>query len=235
MPEPLLTIVPARGGSKGLPGKNSKQLGDAPLLAWSYLAWREAGLPGQCWLSTEDEDLVRIGREVGMNVPFARPAILATDSATTIDVALHALDHYSTQFGGDPSWLLILQPTSPLRPPSVLREAWSRAISDDDLDGVVGVKAIYRSLSTLFDFDENGFIHPLSDAGKESRRQDARPLMTPNGALYLLRASALRREKTSVPKQTIGIVMNSIISIDIDDASDWTLAASIVDCGFAWR
>lgn len=228
----LLSVIPARAGSKGLPGKNARILGDAPLFVWSYLAWRAAELPGHCWLSTDDEELARLGREAGLDVPFLRPAELASDEATALDVALHALDAYRESHGHDPEWFLLLQPTSPLRPADVLARAWEAAQSTE-ADALLGVKTIYRSLATLYHAD--GFLSPVASVDRETRRQDVRPIVTPNGALYLVRTEVLRRDRTFVPPRTIAVPMDAIGSIDIDDATDWALAESVVRCGRSWR
>lgn len=234
MSEPLLTVIAARGGSRGLPGKNARPLGDLPLFAWSYLAWREASLPGLCWLSTDDEELAQMGRGLGLDVPFLRPSELATDDATALDVALHALDHHREIFGSDPEWYLLLQPTSPLRPPGLLLEAWQRAQADP-ADAILGVKTLYRSLATLYRSDDRGALTPLEKTPAESRRQDVAPLLTPNGALYLVRSAVLRRDRTFVPERTLAMPMDAIVSIDIDDATDWMLAEAVVTHGGSWR
>jgi len=192
-------------------------------------------LPGRCWLSTDDDSLVALGRQVGIEVPFIRPAALATDRASAVDVALHALDHFSATTGADPQWLLLLQPTSPLRPPAVLAAAWKLAQSERRLDAILGVKAIHRSPSTLYYADDDDVLTPLSGEESESRRQDVRPLLTPNGALYLIRTEVLRRDRTFVPRGTVGFRMDSLVSIDIDDSTDWSLAESVVASGASWR
>lgn len=234
MDDSLLTIIAARAGSKGLPGKNARRLGDAPLFVWSFLAWREARLPGRCWLSTDDETIAELGRDAGIEAPFRRPAELASDEARAVDVAMHAMDFHRERFGRDPEWYLLLQPTSPLRSPQTLRNAWQWAQAAN-ADAFLGVKTIYRSLASLYHADGNGVLEPMARVSRESRRQDVRPILTPNGALYLIRSEALRRERTFVPPRTIAIAMDAIASIDIDDATDWTLAESIVRSGASWR
>ena len=175
-----------------------------------------------------------MGREVGMDVPFLRPTELASDEATALDVALHALNHHKAAFGTDPEWYLLLQPTSPLRPPSVLTQAWQRAQSTS-ADAILGVKVLYRSLATLYHANEEGELVPLERNHAETRRQEVRPLLTPNGALYLIRSAVLRREQTFVPKGTVAFQMDAMVSIDIDDSSDWTVAESVVANGASWR
>lgn len=169
-----------------------------------------------------------------MDVPYLRPSALASDEATALDVALHALDHHKNMFGADPEWYLLLQPTSPLRPPAVLTEAWRRAQSAS-ADAILGVKTIYRSLSTLYRSNEEGELTPLEKKSGETRRQDVRPLLTPNGALYLIRSAVLRRERTFIPERTLAFPMDSMVSIDIDDAIDWAMAESVVAHGAGWR
>jgi N-acylneuraminate cytidylyltransferase/CMP-N,N'-diacetyllegionaminic acid synthase len=232
----LLVLVPARGGSKGLPRKNARRLGDLSLLGWTVEAVRAAGLSGALWLSTDDQEIAEIGRAAGLDVPFLRPAELATDAASAVAVALHALDHYAAIRGQAPNTLMLLQPTSPFRRPESLRDAVGLLASDHTLDAVLGVKPIYRTLATLYHEDDAQRIHPVaSEASALTRRQDVRPLLTACGALYLVRCAALRRENTFVPARTRALPMDQLASIDIDDPLDWAIATAVAAAGISWR
>lgn len=235
MTRSLLALVPARGGSKGLPRKNARRLGDLPLLGWTAEAARASGAGGALWLSTDDEEIAAIGREVGLEVPFLRPAELSTDEAGAVGVALHALDRYAATHGGDPDDLLLLQPTSPFRPPAAIAEARARLEREPALDAVLGVKAIYRTLSTLFHAADDMRLAPVAAVERATRRQEVRALYTPNGALYLIRTTALRRERTFFPERTAGLLLDEIASIDIDHPTDWAIAEAVAAAGITWR
>lgn len=232
----LLIVIPARGGSKGLPRKNARTLGDTPLLGWTAEAIRHSGLDAHCLLSTDDAEIAAIGACVGLEAPFLRPEALATDQAGAVDVALHALDWLEAARGIRADALMWLQPTSPFRPPAMLTQAVQHLQNDADLDAVVGVKSIYRTLGTLFCADAHGRLAPVQRQDAETtRRQEVRPLLTPNGALYLIRSAVLREHRSFFPPRSHGIVMDQIASHDIDDPTDWAMAEALVAAGLAWR
>ena len=233
----LLIVIPARGGSKGLPRKNALKLGDLPLLGWTAAAVRQAGLDNsQCLLSTDDPELAAIGADVGLDAPFLRPTELATDQAGAVDVALHALQWLGESRGVRAEYLLWLQPTSPFRPPESLVQALQLLQETPTLDAVIGIKPIYRSLGTLFGQDDGGQLEPLARQTEEiTRRQDVRPLFTPNGALYLIRSAVLREQRSFFPPRSRGLVMDQIAGLDIDDPTDWAMAEALVAAGLTWR
>ncbi|MBI5461115.1 MAG: acylneuraminate cytidylyltransferase family protein [Gammaproteobacteria bacterium] len=233
----LLIVIPARGGSKGLPRKNARNLGDLPLLGWTAEAVRRAGLDNvHCVLSTDDAEIAAIGATVGLETPFLRPAELATDQAGAVDVALHALDWLESTRDIRAEYLLWLQPTSPFRPPALLTQAVQHLHNDAALDAIVGVKSIYRTLGTLFCADADGQLAPVQRQAEEiTRRQEVRPLVTPNGALYLIRSAVLRAQRSFFPPRSHGLVMDQIASHDIDDPTDWAIAEALVAAGLTWR
>lgn len=233
----LLIIIAARGGSKGLPGKNIKQLGDLPLIAWTSMAVKESSLQhATTILSTDDLQIANVGKQCGLQVPFVRPTTLATDEASAIDVVLHALDWFKVQHGHDAKLVMWLQPTSPFRPPHILDDAYN-AITTRDIDAVIGVKTIQRSLQTLFYLNDNsGYIEPFKNSGEVvSRRQAVKTCYTPNGAMYVIRSEVLRREMSFYPTKTHPLIMNSVQSHDIDNPMDWTIAQAMHAHGLSWR
>lgn len=232
----VLIVVAARGGSKGLPRKNTRLLGDIPLLDWTAQAVRAAALDeAVCLLSTDDPEIAGIGRNIGLDVPFMRPAELATDEATAESVALHALDWVSSNRGIQPDAVMWLQPTSPFRPPSSLSAAVA-LLRAGDFSGVIGVKPVYRTLRTLFHADERMALVPVDQRTElTTRRQAQGPLFTPNGALYLVSATELRSAGSFFTARCGGIAMDQIASLDIDDAIDWNIAEAVAAAGFTWR
>jgi len=232
----VLVVVPARGGSKGLPRKNSRILGDIPLLGWTAEAVRKAGLDGPCCLlSTDDAEIAQIGHGVGLSVPFMRPANLADDEATAESVALHALDWLAAERGINPSAVMWLQPTSPFRDPQSLKKAVAM-LESGACPGVIGVKPVYRTLKTLFYGNATMTLAPVDVAAETAnRRQAVQPLYTPNGALYLVRTDVLRETSSFFPQGSSGIAMDQIASIDIDDPVDWAIAEAVAAAGLTWR
>lgn len=232
----LLIVVPARGGSKGLPRKNARMLGDLSLLGWTAQAIQQSRLqPAACILSTDDAEIAALGRGAGLDVPFVRPAAIASDSASASSVALHALDWLQQERGKSAAYVMWLQPTSPFRPPLTIARAYE-LINTGATDAVVGVKAIHRSPDTLFHLGDDGALTSLGDSvSAVTRRQKVQPLYTPNGAMYLVRTRVLREQNTFFPLRALGVPMNAIESHDIDDASDWAIAQALVQAKLVWK
>jgi CMP-N,N'-diacetyllegionaminic acid synthase len=232
----LLIVIPSRGGSKGLPGKNIKPLGGMPLLGWTVTAIKQSGLsPAATILSTDSDEIAAIGQELGLTVPFLRPNDLATDEAVAVDVALHAIDWFESEYGTAPEFIMWLQPTSPFRPPEKILEAF-RLLIEHQADAVLGVKSIHRTLQTLFHRNPDNLLTPLLTGDTvTTRRQEVNPIYTPNGAMYLLRSEVLRSEKSFFPSRSLPLIMDKIESLDIDNPIDWDLAESIVSAGKTWR
>lgn len=235
MPIQTLIIIPARSGSKGIPDKNIKLLGDKPLLAWTAKAILQANL-SNCLaiLSTDSPLYAKIGSDAGLNVPFIRPADCSNDYASALTVVDHALQWFEGEHHYLPEQVMWLQPTSPFRSPAIIRQALDM-MANQQADGVIGCKEIHRDLTTLFE-THNSFLAPLSkNQAIQTRRQEVQPLLTPNGAMYLCRTSILQEKRSFYAERTLPLVMNSIMSLDIDTLTDWAIAeafaqANIFDC-----
>lgn len=212
-----LALIPARAGSRGLPGKNLRDLGGKPLIAWTIEAALRAGVADRVVVSTDGEKIAQIAREFGADVPWLRPAHLATDEATTLDVVLHALADL-----GEYDWLLLLQPTSPLRTSGDIQAAGEKR---EGADAVVSV-CPGKALPLLRYENQDGFLTPLTDM-EATRRQDMPTPWLLNGAIYWVQTEALRRERSFLPARTRPYVMPISRSVDIDDEDDWTVAEAI--------
>lgn len=222
-----LVVIPARGGSKRLPGKNLAKLAGRSLLAWTAEALAAAGLPGErCLLTTDDPAIAAEGRRLGWLVPWLRPAELATDTATTLDAVLHALDWWRLETGRDPDVTLLMQVTSPFRDPADVRRALDRLEAEPAIDAVISTVDLHRTPATLFLPTPTG-LQPLGGAGQGH-------VLTPNGSFYAIRTATLRRERTFFPARLAAITMDPMRSLDIDTAADLAAAealASRAHCG----
>ncbi len=228
----LLILVPARAGSKGLPGKNLKSLGGLPLLAWTARTIAASGVGARAVLTTEDSEIAAVGRAHGLETPFLRPADLASDTASMVDVVEHAVGWMEREGGFVASAVMLLQPTCPFRKPERIRQAVD-LLALPGTEGVIGVKGIDRSLSVMYQEGPDGALAPLAPWDERTRRQDVRPLLTPNGTLYLTTRESLARHRRLFPPRLRGLVTDHIEGIDIDTPEDWALAEAVVAAGLA--
>ncbi|HEX9648801.1 MAG TPA: acylneuraminate cytidylyltransferase family protein [Alphaproteobacteria bacterium] len=212
----LLIVVPARGGSKRLPGKHLRPLCGRNLLAHADTAIGEAALDAPVVLSTDDAAIAAEGRRLGWLVPFVRPRHLSGDDSASVDMLLHALDAFGRSAGYAPELVMLLQVTSPLRPAATLAEAVALLEARADADAVVGVRALERTPQTVFRLGADGFLAPAG--------ADSAPLYTPNGALYVIRTEIVRRRRSLFPERTLPVVMDARASLDIDTELDWRMA-----------
>lgn len=216
-----LVVIPARGGSKGLPGKNIKKLMDKPLIHYTIEAARTLFSDEQIIVSTDDLDIKSCAEQTGLNVPFIRPAELATDTASTIEVLLHALKvSEANQYV--PDALILLQPTSPLRNSKHIKEAMN--LFNETIDMVVSVKETESNpYYVLFEENENGFLKK-SKAGNFNRRQDCPKVWEYNGAIYIINVQSLKNVGHLNFEKVMKYEMKKEHSVDIDTEMDWMIA-----------
>lgn len=224
----VLGVITARGGSKGIPGKNLKLLGGRPLIAYTIDAARQSGALDRLILSTDDPAIAEVGRSMGCEVPFIRPADLALDQTPHLPVMQHAVEWLAANDGYRPDLVLILQPTSPLRRAEHVREAVSLA-QTSGADSVVGVSAVpvhYHPLRTLR-VDPDGtavlFVSGKSVRHRDKRRQDLPPVWAMNGAIYVFRTGTLFDPEPSLfGERSVAYPMPHPSGLSIDDPDDWT-------------
>lgn len=221
--EDILVVIPARGGSKGLPGKNIKMLCGKPLISYSIDVARAITSDENICVSTDDQKIINTVENYGLKVPFVRPAEFATDTATTNDVLLHALDFYDKQ-GKHFSKLLLLQPTSPLRKVCEVKEAIE--LYRDDLDMVVSVTKSHAP-AVLCNDNEQGFLELVYNKNAAGR-QSLPTFYEFNGAIYVINTKSLRQKGLSGFTKRLKYVMPKESSVDIDDMWDFTLIESII-------
>lgn len=230
MADNILYVIPARGGSKGIPGKNIKPLAGRPLIAYSIDAARQvANDTADICVSTDDPRIAAVAEAEGIKVPFLRPAELATDSCGTYEVLIHALDFYRSKGKGYDT-LVLLQPTSPLRTADDVRAALS--LYTPDIDMVVSVKeAATNPYYNAYEADDDGFLHISKGDGHYTRRQDAPPVWEYNGAVYVINVASLRKQKLGEFKRRRCYVMDASRSVDLDTPLDWAIAEAIMSKG----
>jgi CMP-N-acetylneuraminic acid synthetase len=220
----VLGLVVARGGSKGLPRKNVLPLGGRPLIAWTVEAARGARSLTRAIVSSEDAEILERAREAGGETPFVRPAALATDTASSLDVALHALDWLAAHESQHPDVLVLLPATAPMRRARHIDEAVTTLLGDATLEAVVAVTDPDYPPYWMLTVTAGRLAWLFPEGGKAERRQDLPTAFRPNGAIYAIRTAALRAQRTFYPRVTAPYVMPRAESVNIDSALDFRLA-----------
>lgn len=219
----ILALIPARGGSKRLPGKNIRILGDKPLIVWSIDVAKD--IPEICdiLVSTDDPAIAAVCSDAGAYVPWLRPAELATDTASSVDVALHALDWYEAE-KGVVDGLLLLQPTSPFRTQESVRKG-IELFRGNSQQPVVGVSSCRDHPMWTFSMEGDYLVPFMQEHGLGKRSQDLPAAYVVNGSFYLISPEELRVRRAFVGVKTIPLLIDSPQeSLDIDTEWDWLVA-----------
>lgn len=220
-----LVIIPVRGGSKGVPRKNIKFLGGKPLVQYTIEAAREVFPDDLICVSTDDKEIKNVVEKLGLAVPFLRPAELATDTAGSYEVLLHAISHYE-QLGYFPDTVILLQATSPFRTGEHLNTAL--ALFDETCEMVVSVKATKANPYYMLREENNeGWIVKSKD-GNFFRRQDCPAVYELNGAIYIMHTDALKSKSLSEFTKVRKYLMDERSSHDIDSMVDWMVAEALL-------
>lgn len=221
----VLVIIPARGGSKGIPRKNIKPFNGKPLIYYTLDCARAVCSDENICVSTDDDEIISVVEQYGLKVPFVRPAELATDTAGTYEVLLHALDYYEKQ-GKHYDVVLLLQNTSPFRTAVHVKEALK--LYTPAVDMVVSVKECAANpYYCVFEEDAEGFLHVSKGDGTIIRRQDAPKVYEYNGAIYIINPDSLKHQHMHQFKKRVKYVMDEMSSFDLDTMTDWKIAEMI--------
>lgn len=221
-----LVIIPARGGSKGIPHKNIKPLNGKPLIHYTIDVARGVAKDEDICVSTDDPDIIKCVEDYGLKVPFVRPAELATDTAGTYEVLLHALDFYEKQ-GRHYDVVLLLQNTSPFRTAEHVKEALK--LYRKDVDMVVSVnKTKTNPYYNCFEEDSDGFLKKTLASTMLTRRQDAPITYEYNGAIYVMNAEKLKAMHYGKFTKIVKYVMDELHSVDLDTMLDWKYAEFVI-------
>lgn len=224
----ILGLIPARGGSKGIPGKNSKLLAGRPLLAHTVSAALQAKNLDAVVFSSEDDNLIDIAKEYGAQVPFVRPAHLATDQASSLSVVQHALNFYKEQ-GKPYDAVCLLQVTTPFRTSQEIDKAIS-VFKAEQTDALVSVQEVPHAYNPHWVFTEQQQGR-LSLATGESeiigRRQDLPPAYIRDGAIYITKTSVVLDQNSLYGQSLSYVVGDPIRYVNIDGPEDWAKAQQI--------
>lgn len=230
----VLAVIPARGGSKGLPGKNIRMLCGKPLIAWTIEKARKSRQLDVVLVSTDSPEIADVARQYGAIVPFLRPPALATDYASTYDVIRHALEHYREEEGREFEYVVLLEPTSPLREDDdidrILQALDARA---DECDAIVSVGEVAEHPSIMKRL-VGGRIEPFCpELAQTTRRQDNAPAYFPFGVAYIAKTSALLKENTFHTRRCMSFQIKRYQNYEIDDMYDFLCVESVMK--HEWR
>lgn len=224
----VVGIIPARGGSKAIPKKNVASLAGRPLIAWTITAALCSPALNRVIVSTDDAKIAEVAQQWGAEVPFLRPAELAQDDTSGIEPVLHAVRWLDEHEGYRPDYVMVLQPTSPLRTAEDIEAAMQLA-RERQADGVVSVCSVHQHPCWMKRITEDGRLTdflPLDSA--YTCRQDLPPVYALNGAIYLARREVLLERQTFYTDRTYGYIMPPERSLDIDTPWDLHLADLIL-------
>lgn len=223
----ILALIPARGGSKRLPGKNTRMLGGKPLIVWSIEVIKD--IPEICdiLISTDDIDISEVCKESDVLLPWLRPAELATDTASSVDAAIHALDWYETEKGAVDG-LLLLQPTSPFRSRDTICKG-IQLFFKYGLETVLGVSPTHAHPMWAMKMEDNYLVPLMQENGLSVRSKELPIAYAVNGSFYMISPEKLRAERSFVGEKSIPLFIESPQeALDIDTLWDFKLAESML-------
>lgn len=224
----ILALITARGGSKRLPGKNIRSLGGKPLIVWSIDAAKNNSEICDILISTDSIDIAAVCKEAGAYVPWLRPNELATDAASSVDVALHALDWYETE-KGNVDGILLLQPTSPFRSKVTIQHG-IELFSKHGYKPVLGVSPTHAHPMWSLRSEGDYILPFMKEHGLEKRSQDLPQAYAVNGSFYLISPTELRASRNFLGAETVPLIIESKQeAIDIDTEWDFKLAEFVLE------
>jgi CMP-N,N'-diacetyllegionaminic acid synthase len=219
----LLALIPARGGSKGIIRKNIRPFCGKPLLQWSIDAALASACVDQVLVSTDDPEIAEVAKASGAEVPFLRPAGLATDSAPGIAPVLHALEQLPHVRD-----VLLLQPTSPLRTCDDIKSIVALR-HQGACETAVSLTPSVKHPAWMYNLTKDQLLEPLMQLNRAHSRQQLSTAYVLNGALYLATREYLLRHQTFIGPDTLGYVMPAARSVDIDTPLDWQWAEFLME------
>lgn len=216
----ILGLIPARGGSKGIPRKNVTDLAGRPLIEYTVEAARESSVIDRTVVTTDDDEIASVAEAAGAEVPFMRPDSLAADDTATEPVVTHALEELSTDF----SEFVLLQPTSPLRTAEHVDEAVKKYRTAD----ATSLVTVYEDHSYRWQADDEGATQ-INHDGERKRRQDKQSEYVENGAIYMTDVPSYLETESFTTGRTVLYTMNRLDSIDVDEPVDLRMAAVLLE------
>ena len=226
----ILGLIPARGGSKGVKGKNIRIIDGKPLIHYSIEAATDSEVLNFLAVDTDDEEIGKVASETGVQL-LMRPKELAQDNSNIVDVALRVLEQFEIH-GIPVDILVLLQPTAPIRTGNNIDEAVQMLIDNPEEEAVISVVPMEDTHPARMYYREDDRLISLDPELEFKRRQELEPVFYRNGCIYAIRTQVLKSQKTFMPKKKLGYVMNSNWLANIDDERDLILTEALVK---AWK
>jgi CMP-N,N'-diacetyllegionaminic acid synthase len=226
----VLAIIPARGGSKGLPRKNIYPLHGKPLIAWTIEQAQRSGRIDSILVSTDDEEIAGVARDFGLTVPFLRPSALAGDSSLIADAILHAVDWLEAH-GEHFDIIALLEPTTPLRKSSDIDSAIALFLESlERADSLVSIGEIQNENPYVAQIIRDGYVVPFIGSGEiPSNRQQLNKVYFPHGGIYMSKMDAFRKYRTFYQTRTIGYLVEEWQNYEIDSIYDLICVRAIME------
>lgn len=227
----ILAIIPARGGSKGVPKKNIKLLSGIPLIGYTLLEAKKSNYIDKIVVSTDDKEIAKIAMEFGGKVPCLRPKELSTDTSTTVECIMHMINYLQEKENYRPDYICLLQCTSPLRTSDDIDGAIEKLLTVD-FDGIISVceSEVNPYWTNIFENDKLQFF--IEEGKNITRRQDLPKIYRYNGAIYIIKTNIFLKEKSFETDNMTGYIMANDNSIDIDTLTDFKIAETLMkECG----
>jgi N-acylneuraminate cytidylyltransferase len=233
----ILAIIPARGGSKGIPRKNIRSFAGYPLIAWSIAAAKGSQFVTRVIVSTDDEEIAAVARECGAETPFLRPAEFAQDNSTDLPLFAHALEWLEKNEGYRPEIVIQLRPTSPIRPKTMVDDAVRILLEHGDADCVRGVVPAGQNPFKMWRFDSSD--QPMTPLLKvdgiaepyNAPRQILPPVYWQTGHIDAIRVSTIRNKKSLTGDVIYPLMIDPRYTVDIDNLSDWAKYEALTSSG----
>lgn len=224
----ILALIPARSGSKGLPGKNIKMIDGKPLIAYSIEQAKKSKYIDKIIVSTDSKKIASIAEHYGAGVPFLRPKRLAADKTSSIDVILHAINFMEKKKEFF-DILILLEPTSPLRDTKDINSALKMLLKNKNAESIVGICKVESAHPDFLVKLDRGFLKPyLNTRFKPTRRQDLSELYFFEGSLYISYIESLKTHRTFYHRRTLSYIVKKWKSFELDDNTDFHIIESLL-------
>ena len=223
----MLAIIPARGGSKGVPKKNIRMLGGKPLIHWTIKAAQETKSIDRIILSTDDQEIAELCRETGVEIPFMRPKELASDSSLAIDNYIYTMDKLINEFHYNKDEFIVLLPTTPFRNSNDIENA-VEIFYKNNADSVISCNELEHPISWIYSINKSGLMRNIKENELVNRQNDE-IFYKPNGGIYIFKHTLLKSINRYYTDNTYAYVMPRERSIDIDTEDDFQFAEFIYE------